>query len=67
MEENEPKLKIQILRAVIAVAVVLAVLLALRFSGLLQTEYDVPATAVESAKSGHKVKKCRLRGKSNRF
>ena len=49
MEENEPKLKIQILRAVIAVAAVLAVLLALRFSGLLQTEYDVPATAVESA------------------
>ncbi len=49
MEENEPKLKIQILRAVIAVAVVLAVLLVLRHYGVLQTEYDIPATAVESA------------------
>ena len=49
MEEQEPKLSIQILRAVVAVAAVLAILLALRFTGLLRTGNDVPVPEAVSA------------------
>ena len=49
MNEHEPNLRFLVMRAVITVAVVLIVLLVLRFSKLVHTDYEIPVSAVQTA------------------
>ena len=49
MDEHEPNLRFLVVRAVITVAVVLIVLLVLRFSKLVRTDFELPASAVQTA------------------
>ncbi|MBQ9268628.1 MAG: hypothetical protein IJ206_03815 [Oscillospiraceae bacterium] len=46
MQEKEPKLSVLILRAVVTIAVVMAILLTFRLTGVIPTEQDAPVSAV---------------------